>query len=50
LQKWAEKKNGTYDITVLVDTMYSISLVQGFIKLNHRLCKVTKEPYFVLNL
>lgn len=41
---------GTYDITVLVDTMYSTSLVQGFIKLNHWLCKVTKEPCFVLNL
>lgn len=40
----------TYDTTVLVDTMYSTSLVQGFMKLNQRLLRVMKEPSLILNL
>lgn len=48
--KEEKEKICTYDMTVLVDTMYSTSLVQGFMKLNIRLCSVTKEPCFVLNL
>lgn len=40
----------TYETTVFVETMYSTSLVQGFMKLNQRLLKVIKEPSFILNL
>lgn len=45
-----EPRVNTHAMTVFVDTMYSTSLVQGLTKLNHWLCKVTKEPCFVLNL
>lgn len=40
----------TYETTVFVETMYSTSLVQGFMKLNQRLRNVIKEPSFILNL
>lgn len=42
--------SGTYDTTVFVETIYSTSLVQGFMKLNHRLLSVMKEPSLILNL
>lgn len=48
--KKEKKYKMTYDKTVFVDTIYSTSFVQGLTKLNHWLCRVTKEPYFVLNL
>lgn len=40
----------THRTTVLVETMYSTSLVHGFMKLNHRLRSVIKEPSLILNL
>lgn len=40
----------TYVTTVLVETMYSTSLVQGFIKLNQQLLSVMNEPSFIFNL
>lgn len=46
LLKWRD----TYKTTVFVETMYSTSLVQGFMKLNHRLRSVMKEPSLILNL
>lgn len=45
-----EKESVTYVTTVLVETMYSTSLVQGFLKLNQRLLGVTNEPSFIFNL
>lgn len=49
--KLREKQDeGSYETTVLVETMYSTSLVQGFMKLNQRLLRVMKEPSLILNL
>lgn len=42
-----EKVSFTYTTTVLVDTMYSTSLVQGFFKPYQRLLSVMNEPSFI---
>lgn len=50
MYRWKQASLFTYETTVLVETMYSTSLVQGFMKLNQRLLKVMKDPSLILNL